>query len=139
MMRRLLVAVSLLLLSGCGQVDPVLVAVSMPDCVLSGASTMEEGTVRVSLALNGIADAAVEVVEIPDGRQFDELAQRVSEEIIPVWAEPLAVVELSTADGIEGAVETLHLDPGTYALICVDHPDDGSKPLGVHELTVEPG
>ena len=45
------------------------VAVSMPECVYRGSDSMREGTVSVSLTLNGVTDAGATLVLIENDQQ----------------------------------------------------------------------
>ncbi|HET9259115.1 MAG TPA: hypothetical protein VFP42_03180 [Acidimicrobiia bacterium] len=131
-----LVVVAVLLISACGQVEPVTVAVSMPDCVYRGADRMRAGDASVSLTLNGIADAGATLVLIEDTHGYSELVEVLHETgQVPTWVESVVELELSPDDGIDGVEETVTLDAGTYALLCVS--DDGVRPAS--SLTVTMG
>lgn len=138
-MRRLLAAIALLGLSACGQVEPVMVAITMPDCVHRGATSMSEGRMSLSLTLNGIADAAVILVEIPEGRSYSELEESLDDRRPPSWATEITEVRLSSAQGVEGAVEEIALRAGDYAVVCVDDPDGEALRTGAYPLRVSDG
>lgn len=113
----------LLLLVACGQVDPVLMPVSMPECIYQGPSSMREGDARVSLTFNGIGESGVALVELAGEGRFDELTAhfeadpRWSER--PSWVSP--VVELRLDSGGEGVQETVALSAGSYAVVCIEY------------------
>lgn len=131
-----LAVLAVVLASACGQVEPVTVAVSMPDCVYRGSDRMREGTASVSLNLNGIADAAATLVLIDDGHTYQDLTEALrATGGVPEWAEPVVELELSSDDGLDGIEETTTLSEGTYALLCVD--DSGMRPAS--SLVVLPG
>jgi hypothetical protein len=131
-----LAVLAMVLVSACGQVEPVTVAVSMPDCVYRGADRMREGVASVSLTLNGIADVGATLVLIEEDRSYGELVDVVSNTgEAPTWARPVVELTLSNDDGVEGIEETISLPAGTYALLCVD--DNGVRPAS--SLTVTMG
>lgn len=122
-----LAVVAVLLISACGQVEPVTVAVSMPDCVYRGADRMREGDASVSLTLNGIADARADLVLIAEGHSYSEFVEVLANTgEVPTWAEPVVELELSQDDGLDGVEETVSLAAGSYALLCVS--EDGVRP-----------
>lgn len=137
-MRRIqrLAVFALVLVSACGQVEPVTVAVSMPDCVYRGAERMREGIASVSLTLNGIADVGATLVLVEEGRTYVELIDVLTNTgEIPTWASPVVELEMSNDDGVDGVEETVSLEAGTYALLCVDN--SGVRPAS--SLTVREG
>jgi hypothetical protein len=127
-MRRLRCLAALVLaLAACGQVEPVTMAISMPDCVYQGANTMRAGVVSVSLTLNGIDSASVVLGEIIDDHTYDELGEHLdTSSAIPTWLDPRLQLDLSTDDGVSGVSKMRFLSPGTYALVCVD--ESGPRP-----------
>ena len=131
-----LAVLAIVLVSACGQVEPVTVAVSMPDCVYRGADRMLEGVASVSLTLNGIADVGATLVLIEEDRSYGELVDVVSNTgEAPTWVRPVVELTLSNDDGLEGIEEAISLPAGTYALLCVD--DNGVRPAS--SLTVTMG
>ena len=117
----LLAAVTLCVLSACGQVEPVTMAVSMPDCVYQGQNQMLEGEVSVSLSLNGITQAGAVLAEIVGDHTYAELGEALEETgKIPSWARTVVELALSSAEALEGVEEQVDLAQGLYALICVD-------------------
>ena len=133
-MRRLLrcVALALVALSvaACGQADPVVLAVSMPDCITQGPSAMRTGNVRVSLTLNGLADSGVALVELTGEEGYQDLVRHFEGadlwEDRPSWVSPLVELRLDPSQALDGVEETTHLDEGRYALVCIHHAYDGS-------------
>lgn len=111
-------------LAACGQVEPVLLSVSMPDCTYRGAATMEPGEANLSLTLNGLGSGRALLAELKDGRNFDELAAHFEQsedwEERPDWLRLVIDLELSDADGVDGRAGQADLDVGNYAVICVD-------------------
>lgn len=107
---------------GCGQVEPVLLSVSMPDCVYQGTNRMRAGEVALSLTLNGIADAGVLLVELTDGYDDLERYLEAPSSGLPPWGDVILELELSSAEGIDGVAGTRELQSGKYALVCVDDP-----------------
>lgn len=123
----LVVVVAVCLLSACGQVEPVTMAVTMPDCVYQGQNQMVEGEVSVSLGLNGITEATVVLTEIPANRTYAELDEVLRETgTVPSWVRPVVELELSSSDALDGVDERAELGPGSYALVCID--DTGARP-----------
>jgi len=120
----LVLVVAVIALAACGQVEPVTMAVTMPDCVYQGQNQMTEGEVSLSLALNGITDATVILVELTGEHTYDELRGTL-ESGIPDWARSVAEIELSSSDALDGVEDTVALTSGSYALICVD--DSGAR------------
>lgn len=120
-----------LALVACGQVEPVLLPVSMPECIYSGPAVMEEGSASLSLRINGLGEAAVLVVGIEDGHEVEDLATHltdVSDQWTerPDWLSTRVEVRLSSAEGLSGREKTVQLRPGQYAVVCVDHTGEGS-------------
>lgn len=113
------------LLVACGQVDPVLMPVSMPECIYQGPSSMREGSVRLSLTLNGMADAGVALVEIDQDHTpaalSDHLAGAAGWENAPSWVSTRAELHLDSASGRDGVDETVALTEGSYAVVCIDY------------------
>lgn len=116
------------LLVACAQVDPVLMPVSMPDCVYPGPSSMHEGTVRLSLTLNGITDAGVALVELSANHTPADLADHfeidAAWEHRPSWISVRAELRLDSAQGADGVDETVALREGSYAVVCIDYTHD---------------
>ena len=118
--------VAMCLLTACGQVEPVTMALSMPDCVYQGQNQMSEGEVSVSLSLNGITEASAVLAELTDEHTYPELEERLQETgTIPSWARPIVELDLSSSAALDGIDEQAELEPGLYALICVD--DSGAR------------
>jgi hypothetical protein len=119
------------MLGACGQVEPVLLAVSMPECTFSGAATMEPGEASLSLSLNGLGSARALLLKLDEGRSYDELAAHFEEneawEDRPVWLRPAIDLELSDTDGIDGIADNADLDAGDYAIVCVDLEDGAAR------------
>lgn len=131
-----LAVVAMVLVSACGQVEPVTVAVSMPDCVYRGADRMREGEASVSLTLNGIADVGATLVRIEEDHTYDDLGDVLDNTgQIPSWASPVVELELSADDGLDGIEETVFLQAGIYALLCME--EDAVRPAS--SLTVRDG
>lgn len=111
-------------LAACGQVEPVILTVSMPDCTFRGATEMEPGVASLSLSLNGLGTGRVLVVEIEAGHTYDELAAHFEQggglDGTADWARPVIDVELSDTDGIGATAESNELGMGDYAVVCVD-------------------
>ena len=135
-MRRVpcIAAVLALVVAACGQVEPVLAHVTMPDCTYRGATTMEEGEISLSLTLNGLANAGVVLVRLDGDKGYDDLAghiDSVSDELagLPNWVETLIDLRLSDFEGVDGVEGSAGLEAGSYALICVDYPYDDGPPL----------
>jgi hypothetical protein len=125
-----LVALPALVLS-CGQVDPVIMTVAMPDCVYQGPISIMEGNVRLSLTLNGLGDAGAGLVRFTGEETYDSLVDHLGT-VSDRWddlssrVEPVVELRLSDREGVDGVEETARLDAGRYAVICIDHPYDGS-------------
>ncbi|MFZ0012632.1 MAG: hypothetical protein WAL25_00830 [Acidimicrobiia bacterium] len=122
----LLFAVLLSSLVACGQVEPVIVAVSMPECTSSNVRSMREGRLSLSLTLNGIAHSGVAVAELIEDHSYDELQEHVATgsdvwERRPEWLRVRAELELSSAQGLDGVEETVYVESGDYAIVCLDH------------------
>lgn len=121
--RSALVLVSLLL-TACGQVEPVILAVSMPDCTYRGATRMVPGEASLSLSLNGLGSARALLVELEDGRTHVELGAHLEQtggwEDRPDWIRPVIDLELSDADGVDGTEDSSRLAAGDYAVVCID-------------------
>jgi len=115
---------AIIALAACGQVEPVILTVSMPDCTFRGATEMEPGVASLSLSLNGLGNARAMVVEIEDGHTFDELAAHFEQgggwEGRPEWTRSVVDVALNATDGVDGTSDSAHLDQGDYAVVCVD-------------------
>lgn len=135
-----LLAVSVIVVTACGQVEPVLLRVGMPECSYQGPSTMSEGEASLSLTLNGLGRARVLLVELTEGHTYDELVSHFesSEEWLdrPDWIYPVLDVELDDAEGVDGKSEKLDLEAGEYAVVCVDRDNETvevASPLQVRD------
>lgn len=127
-----------LLLTACGQVEPVLLTVSMPDCTLRGPMAMQPGEASLSLSLNGLGTAQAALVEPVDGHSHDELAAYLEEngawEDRPGWLRPVIDLELSDTDGINGIADHADLGVGEYVVVCVDLETGSARVAGVLEV-----
>lgn len=114
----------LIVVASCGQVEPVLLTVSMPDCTFRGTTEMEPGEASLSLSLNGLGNAKALLVELVGGHSYDELAAHLEQGDEfgggSKWTSTVIEVELSDTDGIDGIADSTLLDEGEYAVICVD-------------------
>lgn len=132
-----------LMLGACTQVEPVLLAVGMPECTYRGAATMEPGQASLSLTLNGLGRARASLVELADGHSYDELATHFEEngawEDRPEWLRPVIDVQLSDADGIDGVADNADLDIGHYAVVCVDLQTGTARAAGPLQVADSPG
>lgn len=121
----------------CGQVEPVLMHVTMPDCTYQGVAEMEEGEVSLSLSLNGLADAGAVLVELTSGHTFEDLETHldsVSNELddLPDWVVELISLRLADTEGRDGIEGSERLRAGSYAVLCIDYPyDDGAHTVSV--------
>jgi hypothetical protein len=133
-LRRLWVA-SLLVLAttGCGQVEPVLVTVSMPDCAHTGATTMDVGELRVILTLNGLGSAGLMLVELGDERGYqdlvDELENRSGDGSVPPWVTEVVSLQIEDGTGVDSVAETVDIEGGQYALVCLYRSPDVSETM----------
>lgn len=119
--------VLLLAVVACGQVEPVLMALSMPDCTYSGPDSMDEGRARLSLTLNGIGEWGAALVVFEDDHEFSEL-ELVAEESplladLPEWVRVVVELRLSDDGGREGTDAERVLEAGEHAVLCI-YPDD---------------
>lgn len=112
-----------LFLAACGQVEPVLLSVSMPDCTYLGPVDMEPGDVSLSLTLNGLGNARVLLVELTDNHSYDDLEVQLASggwEDRPDWSRAMIDIELSDTQGIDGEEGTSTLHEGEFAVVCID-------------------
>lgn len=121
------------ILAACGQVDPVIMHVTMPDCTYQGATSMLEGEVSLSLSLNGLADAGARLVELTGDHTYADLKSHlevVSPNLdeLPEWADDVIDLRLADFEGKEGVEDTARVPDGDYALLCIDYPYDGGEP-----------
>jgi hypothetical protein len=129
----------------CGQVEPVILAVSMPECTSSKLPPMREGRLSLSLTLNGIAHSGVAVAELTEGHTYDELLEHVTAgadvwERRPDWLKVRAELELSSAQGLDGVEETVFVESGDYAVVCLDHDTESGTRMQVEApLSVRAG
>lgn len=126
-MRRVSLAIGAvaLVLTACGQVEPVLLVVSVPDCTYQGPHAMTEGNASLSLTMNGLGDSRVLLVELTGGHTSAELEEHfetVSDhwDDRPDWLSPTIDLVLEDSDGIGGKEQTAHLRPGSHVVVCVD-------------------
>lgn len=117
------------ILAACGQVEPVLLHLSMPDCTYQGTTSMVEGEVSLSLSLNGLADAGARLVELTDENTYAELETHVEDvsadvDRLPEWIEDVIDLRLADFEGVDGVQGTDRVGPGSYALLCIDYPYD---------------
>lgn len=123
-----------LVVAACGQVEPVLAQITMPDCTYQGATTMKEGEISMSLTLNGLANAGVVLARLGGANSYDDLARHVdsvSDELadLPSWTETMIDLRLSDFEGVDGVEGSADLEAGSYAVICVDYPYEEGAPL----------
>jgi hypothetical protein len=141
-MRRFIGLLGLILsLTACGQVEPVLMTVSMPDCTFAGTDSMEEGRARLGLTLNGIGEWGAALVALDRNHTFDDLvAENESSDTLndlPSWARTVIELRLSEDDAVDGVDVERVLDPGGYAVICVYPAPEGSTYMPVKAITVD--
>lgn len=129
-------------LVACGQVDPVLMPVGMPECIYRGPSSMGAGNASVSLNLNGIGDAGVVLARLTGQETHVDLERHLESvegrwEDRPDWIDGLVELRLDSGQGVDGVEETVSLPEGDYALICVDY--SGPEPTAriASAITVE--
>jgi hypothetical protein len=121
------------ILAACGQVDPVLMHVTMPDCTYQGATSMVEGEVSLSLSLNGLADAGARLVELGGDHTYADLESHVDAvspdlDDLPEWADDVIDLRLADFEGMEGVEAAARVGEGGYALLCIDYPYDRTEP-----------
>lgn len=140
-MRRLSLTAILVVISvlaACGQVEPVIMAVSMPECTYQGPVRMEEGEVSLSLSLNGLGRARVLLVELEDGHEYGEVEEQLEEstdwDSRPEWLRPVIDLQLSDAQGVAGVEDTAHLTAGQYVVVCVDEGSGEGRPASPLEV-----
>ena len=119
--------------TACGQVEPVLLPVTMPDCVYQGASAMDEGMARLSLAANGLGRFGVALVEVPAETAAADVEDHLAEVgntwgRLPEGATTRVVLRLDDTLGVDGVEESLPLRAGSYALLCIEFPYGDAKP-----------
>jgi hypothetical protein len=121
-MRLVLCTVALVLaVAACGQVEPVQMSVSMPDCIAQGPDSMREGLLGMSLTLNGLSPAEVDLLEITGEHGYAELGDEIeSTGTVPSWAETVITLALSPDDGVDGVYEESMMEEGEYAVLCRD-------------------
>lgn len=119
-----------LAVAACGQIEPVLMTVSMPDCTYQGADEMQEGRARLSLTLNGIGEWGTALLRLEDDHTFDDFTETANENAelaaVPSWARSVIELRLSDEEGRDGVDSERVLDEGTYAVICIYVPDEGA-------------
>lgn len=140
---RLVASLGVVILVGCGQVDPVLMPVSVPECIYGGPSAMEEGNARVSLNLNGIGDAGVVLVELASERTYADLERHFTNDGRwagrPTWISGLLELRLDSSQGLDGLEETVELTAGNHAIVCLDYSGDEAMARPAGRLVVEKG
>jgi len=141
MMRRLSLTAILLVtsfLAACGQVEPVIVSVSMPECTYRGPALMKEGVVSLSLTLNGLGRARVVLVELEDGHEYNEVETRLEQSVDwdrpPEWLRPVIDLQLRDEQGVMGIEDTARLTTGQYAVVCVDEGSGEARPASPLEV-----
>ena len=122
------------LLVACGQVDPVVGALSMPDCTYQGPVAMEEGNVRVILTRNGLGNSGAALVEIGGDGTYADLEMHLRDisdrwDQRPAWLSTRLFLTLDDREAIDGVEDTTRLSEGSYALLCVDYPYDGDSAI----------
>ena len=131
-MRRLLKCTASLVLgltvAACGQVEPILMPVSMPECIYGGPSSMKEGTARLSLSLNGLGEAGVALIRLSGDKTYDDLVEHLGSlsgawDRRPDWVTTEMELSLDDGQGLDGVEETRSLDEGDYAIVCFGYPD----------------
>lgn len=105
---------------------------------------MREGDVRLILRLDGLGDAGLVLVELTGDRDYEDLAEQLA--ATPLWSGPpsgtieVASLRIEDGTGTDGVEETLAIDEGTYAVVCVDHSStDGPAARPAAPLVVRAG
>ncbi len=121
-----IVAVLSLMVAACGQVEPVIMTLAMPDCVYQGPSEMHPGEAQLTMTLNGIGEWGSALVKITGDHTYKELREHV--ETVsdvwgrrPDWVRPVITLSLSDADAVDGVDGRADVDKGAYAVVCLDH------------------
>lgn len=120
-------------LAGCSQVEPVLLPVTMPDCLYQGTSGMEVGTARLSLAANGLGQFGAALVEVEaetTAADIEEHLTAVGETWgeLPEGATTRLLLRLDDSLGVDGIEETVPLRTGRYAVFCIVFPYGEGEP-----------
>lgn len=126
-------AILIPIVAACGQVEPVLMHVTMPDCTHQGPTSMVDGELSLSLSLNGLVDAGARLVELTGDRTYSDLESHIDEvsadlSDLPPWAQEVIDLRLSASQGMDGVEDTARVAEGDYALLCVDYPYDDTEP-----------
>ncbi len=130
-------------LVSCGQADPVLMPVSMPECIYQGPSSMEEGNARISLRLNGLGESGAALVQLTEDRSFDELRAHFENDSRwsrqPSWARTVTELRLERGMGLDddGVARTVDLSAGSYAVVCIEYPEGEDEGSAHSEAEIE--
>lgn len=142
LIRWLTATLVLTLPAACGQVEPVLMPVSMPECIYQGPSSMSIGNASVSLTLNGIGDAGVALVRLVDDETHSDLEAHLATigdrwADRPEWVTTVLELRLDSSQGLDGVDETMTLQAGSYAVVCIDHTGGDATARVSGAVTVE--
>jgi hypothetical protein len=125
-------------LGACVDPDPQLMVVSMPGCVFQGPSSMDSGSLRITLRAEGLGAYGLALLQLSGSRSYDDLVEHV-EARSGVWDPPdWVTLEADLRVGAEGqdpsTSETVELGDGEYAVVCIEYPYDdgeaGATPAG---------
>ncbi len=111
---------------GCGSDDPEVMTVSMMECVYQGPRSMDAGDARITLTLHGLGMAGVSLLELGEGRTYDDLEDHFESvdakwEERPPWTTSRALLRASD-ETVSSRSTTITLSAGSYALVCIDYP-----------------
>jgi len=117
-------------LGACADPDPQLMVVRMPGCVFQGPSSMDPGSLRITLRAEGLGVYGLVLLRLPGSRSYDDLVEHVEARDgvwdPPDWATLAADLKVGDEGQDPSTSETVELGDGEHAVVCIEYPyDDG--------------
>lgn len=122
---------AMLALVACGS-DPAVPTLLVTDvCGFDGPTTLRGGTARLTLQRTGLGDYGAVVARLEDGHDVADLEEHFST-VSEIWDERpewLVInysvqVDDTDVDSPTGDTELIRLNPGSYAVVCINYSDD---------------
>ncbi|HUG09273.1 MAG TPA: hypothetical protein VMP13_10340 [Acidimicrobiia bacterium] len=132
------------LLTACGDDSEVPTVLVTDQCRVEGPQRVAEGSTRLTLQRTGLGDYGAAVVHFDNGHvlseleaHFDEVSQVWEER--PEWVRIRYFLEVDDDDVTSPTGDTVMMDlqPGEYAIVCINFSDDRARVPVTLEVVAE--